>query len=57
MYIPATVLNQVTHELYPYIFSAWQTAFGNARLDQRYRLEPEDLPRGGPAKGRLGFLQ
>ena len=33
------------------------TAFGNARLDQRYRLEPEDLPRGGPAKGRLGFLQ
>ncbi|WP_322470136.1 AAA family ATPase [Hydrogenophaga sp. SNF1] len=33
------------------------TAFGNARLDQRYRLEPEDLPRGGLAKGRIGFLQ
>jgi len=32
-------------------------AFGNARLDERYRIEPEDLPRGGPGKGRIGFLQ
>jgi ATP-dependent Lon protease len=33
------------------------TAFGNARLDNRYRIEPEDLPRAGPGKGRIGFLQ
>ncbi len=33
------------------------TAFGNARLDERSRIEPEDLPRGGPGKGRIGFLQ
>ena len=33
------------------------TAFGNARLDNRYRVEPDDLPRNGPGKARIGFLQ
>ena len=33
------------------------TAFGNARLAERYRVEPEDLPRTGNAKSRIGFLQ
>ncbi|MDM7949268.1 AAA family ATPase [Hydrogenophaga sp.] len=33
------------------------TAFGNARLDNRYRIEPDDLPRSGPCKSRIGFLQ
>ena len=33
------------------------TAFGNARLDNRYRIEPDDLPRNGANKGRIGFLQ
>jgi ATP-dependent Lon protease len=33
------------------------TAFGNARLHNRYRIEPEDLPRSGPGKTRIGFLQ
>ena len=33
------------------------TAFGNARLDNRYRIEPEDLPRAGSGKTRIGFLQ
>ena len=33
------------------------TAFGNARLDNRYTIEPDDLPRGGSGKSRIGFLQ
>jgi len=33
------------------------TAFGNARLDNRYRLEADDLPRHGAGKSRIGFLQ
>ena len=33
------------------------TAFGNARLASRYTIEPDDLPRGGPGKARIGFLQ
>ena len=33
------------------------TAFGNARLDNRYRIEPDDLPRAGSGKTRIGFLQ
>ena len=33
------------------------TAFGNARLDGRYRIEADDLPRPGGGKGRMGFLQ
>jgi ATP-dependent Lon protease len=36
---------------------ALMTAFGNARLDNRYRIEPEDLPRAGNSKARIGFLQ
>jgi ATP-dependent Lon protease len=33
------------------------TAFGNARLDQRYALHTEDLPRAASSKGRIGFMQ
>ena len=33
------------------------TAFGNARLDNRYRVEPNDLPKAGAGKSRIGFLQ
>jgi ATP-dependent Lon protease len=36
---------------------ALMTAFGNARLDNRYRIETEDLPRAGNGKARIGFLQ
>ena len=32
-------------------------AFGNARLDHRFSLEPGDLPRAGTGKSRIGFLQ
>ena len=33
------------------------TAFGNARLGDRYRVEPDDLPKTGNSKTRIGFLQ
>jgi ATP-dependent Lon protease len=33
------------------------TAFGNARLDNRFSVEPGDLPRMGAGKARIGFLQ
>ena len=33
------------------------TAFGNARLDNRYCVEPGDLPKAGTGKSRIGFLQ
>jgi ATP-dependent Lon protease len=33
------------------------TGFGNARLDNRYRIEPDDLPRRRAGKSRIGFLQ
>ena len=36
---------------------AWMTGFGNARLDGRGEVRPDDLPRSGERKGRLGFLQ
>ncbi len=36
---------------------ALMTAFGNARLDNRYRIETDDLPRAGSGKSRIGFLQ
>lgn len=36
---------------------ALMTAFGNARLDNRYRIEPDDLPRAGNGKTHIGFLQ
>ena len=36
---------------------AWMTAFGNARLDGRDRIEPGDLPASGAGKrGPLGFM-
>ena len=33
------------------------TAFGNARLANRYEMEPCDLPKSGHGKSRMGFLQ
>ena len=36
---------------------ALMTGFGNARLQERAEIAPEDLPRPGATKGRLGFLQ
>ncbi len=36
---------------------ALMTGFGNARLDGRGAIEPDDLPRTGGPRTRLGFLQ
>jgi ATP-dependent Lon protease len=36
---------------------ALMTAFGNARLAHRESLQPDDLPKAGAAKTRIGFLQ
>jgi ATP-dependent Lon protease len=36
---------------------ALMTGFGNARLDQRDAIAPEDLPKTGAAKVRIGFVQ
>jgi len=33
------------------------TAFGNARLDNRYSVAADDLPKAGAGKSRIGFLQ
>lgn len=35
---------------------ALMTGFGNARLDQRGAIQPEDLPKCGGGKTKLGFL-
>jgi len=36
---------------------ALMTGFGNARLDQRDHIAPEDLPKPSTGKGRIGFVQ
>lgn len=36
---------------------ALMTGFGNARLDRRGEIRLDDLPRGGPTKAKIGFVQ
>ncbi|MBC7994504.1 MAG: AAA family ATPase [Rhizobacter sp.] len=36
---------------------AWMTAFGNAKLGRRDRVEPCDLPEAGFKKSSIGFVQ
>ena len=36
---------------------ALMTGFGNARLDRRGAIAPDDLPRAGAGKSRMGFIQ
>ena len=36
---------------------ALMTGFGNARLDQRGEVLVDDLPKTGPVKGKIGFVQ
>jgi ATP-dependent Lon protease len=36
---------------------AWMTAFGNAKLDRRERVEVRDLPEASAKRGAMGFVQ
>ena len=36
---------------------AWMTAFGNAQLDRRCRIEPRDLPETRGRRSAIGFVQ
>jgi ATP-dependent Lon protease len=36
---------------------AWMTAFGNAKLDRRERIETRDLPDARGKRGAIGFMQ
>ena len=36
---------------------AWMTAFGNAKLDRRWRIEPRDLPETRGRRPAIGFVQ
>jgi ATP-dependent Lon protease len=36
---------------------AWMTAFGNAKLDRRERIETRDLPEPNGRRGSIGFMQ
>jgi len=36
---------------------AWMTAFGNAKLDRRDRVETRDLPDTRGKRGAIGFVQ
>ena len=36
---------------------AWMTAFGNAKLDRRDRVEARDLPAASARRGPIGFVQ
>ena len=55
---PADNLLDVLAELAPReMRRALMTGFGNARLDQRGSIAPDDLPKASGGKGRIGFLQ
>ena len=54
---PDDVLDMLATQAPREMRRALVTAFGNARLDGRFSIEPADLPRTGPGKSRIGFLQ
>ena len=54
---PADVLDQLATLAPREMRRALVTAFGNARLDNRFALQADDLPRSGAGKSRIGFLQ
>jgi ATP-dependent Lon protease len=54
---PAEAVLERVGELVPReMRRAWMTAFGNARLAGRDRIEPADLPEAGPRRAPIGFV-
>jgi ATP-dependent Lon protease len=53
----ADVIDQLAEMAPREMRRALMTAFGNARLDRRDEVEPQDLPKPGSTKGRIGFMQ
>lgn len=55
---PAEMLLDQLAELPPrYMRRALMTGFGNARLEGRGEIQPEDLPRSNSQRHRMGFVQ
>ena len=54
---PASVLDVLAEMAPRDMRRALMTGFGNARLDGRDELQVDDLPRGGPQRRRMGFVQ
>ena len=53
----ADVLDQLANLAPREMRRALMTAFGNARLDNRFALEADDLPRTPSGRSRIGFMQ
>ena len=51
------VLEQLAMQAPREMRRALMTAFGNARLARRDEIHPDDMPRAGTAKTRMGFMQ
>jgi ATP-dependent Lon protease len=51
------VLDQLATQAPREMRRALVTAFGNARLANRYEMEADDLPKANHGKSRMGFLQ
>jgi ATP-dependent Lon protease len=51
------VLGELSHCAPREMRRALMTAFGNARLDKRYTIEPRDLPDQSGRKQTMGFMQ
>ncbi len=54
---PEDVLDQLATLAPREMRRAWMTAFGNAKLDGRYRVEPRDLPDPSARRSPIGFVQ
>lgn len=53
----ADVLDQLTTLAPREMRRALMTAFGNARLDNRFEIESDDLPKAPSGRSRIGFMQ